>query len=111
MSAHRWMQTLCEGSVDQVLALYTPGAVLLPTYDDRILRGHRQLRSYFEAFTQRPGLCGRIDEVVEQGPVHSGIYTFRWRENGRRMQVVARFTFVFTPSGQICTHHSSVLPA
>jgi uncharacterized protein (TIGR02246 family) len=111
-----WMRVVCSGSPDAVLALYTPNAVLVPTYSRRVLQGHRELRAYFQRFLGgKPGLCGRIDSVINQGPVVSGIYTFQWtpQVGVRPQQAQARFTFVYTPTPEgwrISTHHSSGMP-
>jgi hypothetical protein len=113
MSPQIWMQTLCSGSVPAMLELYVPNAVLVPTYSEEILQGHDELADYFDEFMDKENFCGRIDEVIRQGSVVSGVYTFRWTENGRRQQVEARFTYVFvnTPEGpRILTHHSSEVP-
>jgi hypothetical protein len=113
MTPQIWMRTLCSGSVRAMLELYVPNAVLVPTYSEEILQGHAELAGYFEEFLDKENFCGRIDEVIEQGPVASGTYTFRWTERGRPQQVQARFTYVFvnTPAGRkILTHHSSEVP-
>lgn len=96
-----------------MLELYAPNAVLVPTYSEEILQGHAELAGYFAEFMDKEDFCGRIDEVIEQGPVVSGTYTFRWLEDGVPEQVEARFTYVFanTPQGRkIVTHHSSEVP-
>ena len=122
-----WMRMVCSGSVDGVLSLYRHDAVLVPTYDRNILQGHPQLRRYFEYFLQKEGLCGQIDGLVtqEEGGLKtiSGVYTFRWSEDGVPKGVRARFTYVLVPEGvrtghiwasdkrwRILTHHSSEMP-
>jgi len=59
-----WMHTICQGSVDGVLGLYRPNAVLVPTYSDRILSGHPELAQYFKMFLDKEGLCGQIDGLI-----------------------------------------------
>lgn len=120
MTVYQWMRTICSRSVPAVLALYRSDAVLVPTYDNLVLQGHRELAAYFDEFLDKENLCGRVDRVVVQklGDHHieSGIYTFRWLgEYGDIKQVSARFTFVFvrgpgSEGWQIFTHHSSELP-
>ena len=118
---------VCTRSVDSVLGLYRPNAVLVATYNRDILQGHAQLASYFQRFLGKDDLCGQIDGVIEQDlgkvKVLSGIYTFRFREGGHPKAVKARFTFVLTPENirsgriwtgserwRIVTHHSSEMP-
>ena len=106
------MQRLCSGSLPAVLDLYTPRAVLVPTYGSTVLQGKAQLAVYFREFVgKRPELCGTIDNksvVVQQigiTKITSGDYTFFWR--GGKSE--ARFTIVQSPFG-IVTHHSSESP-
>jgi hypothetical protein len=125
-----WMATVCSGSVRSVLGLYNQDAVLVPTYDTNILRGHVQLRAYFRRFMSKDNLCGHIDGIVDQevggARVQSGIYTFQWSEGAAEKSVRARFTFVLVPETvrvraghvwasdtryRIATHHSSEMPA
>jgi hypothetical protein len=112
-----WMSKVCRGVVDDVLALYMPNAVLVPTFDKSdlpgagrgVLVGRRQLANYFHRFMSKPGLCGRIDSCVPQRlgvvDVASGLYTFKW-QGGR---ACARYTFV-SIGGVITTQHSSEMP-
>jgi len=122
-----WMRMVCTRSVESVLSLYRPNAVLVATYNKDILRGHAQLASYFRRFLGKDDLCGRIDGVIEQDlgtvKVLSGTYTFHFREGGRPKAVKARYTFVLTPENvrtgriwagsqrwRIVNHHSSEVP-
>lgn len=105
-----WMKTLCGGSMNAVLALYAPNAVLVPTYGAVPLVGHRQMASYFRRFLgERPRLCGHIQTVQPQHmpgfQVYSGLYTFKWHGGAAK----ARYTFVMF-GGKILTQHSSEVP-
>ena len=113
----RWLQAVCSHDVNRVLALYTSDAVLLGTFAHEIKQG-QELVEYFRVFLNKADLCGQIDDCIMQetpsGPVLSGIYTFWWVGSGGPEQERARFSFVFTPSGDdwlILNHHSSVVPA
>jgi hypothetical protein len=117
-----WMRNVCSHSVESVLSLYFPDAVLVPTYDQEVLQGYAQLRGYFRSFLSKDRLCGRIDEMVEQHvgrvKILSGIYTFRFYERRKVKVVRARFTFVLAPIDEtsnpqwrIVTQHSSEMPA
>ena len=120
---HLWMQAVCTRSIPNVLSLYRPDAVLVPTYDPEVLQGHAQLRAYFRSFLAKENLCGRIDGMAIQnlGAVKSlsGLYTFGFTEDGEPQRVQARFTFVLLPQSReggghdwrIATHHSSEVPS
>jgi hypothetical protein len=107
---HLWMQTICRRRPAEVLRLYAPSAVLIPTYDEGPLVGHRQLAAYFRHFLAKPGLCGLVESCVEQTlgrvEIYSGLYSFRWQGGSAR----ARFSFVVV-GGVVVNHHSSEVPA
>ena len=111
------METIAEGNPRDVLALYAPTAVLVPTYSDRVLRGHKELLGYFNRFLgQRPGMTGTIDTITRQQPgygldIYSGTYTFYVPGEA---PVPARYSFVVGPSRHgptILNHHSSAMPS
>jgi len=112
-----WLNTVCGRDPRAVTNLYAPHGVLVGTVFQRIKQGHREIKSYFDTFLAKDGLCGNItsDYTEEHGgiAIHTGTYTFQWTENGQRVEVPARFTFVWkkTPKGwKILNHHSSALP-
>jgi hypothetical protein len=112
----RWLRAVCSHNVDNVLSLYCSDAVLLGTFAAEIKQG-QELVEYFRMFLGKTELCGQIDECIMQetvgGPILSGIYTFWWIGPNGPEQERARFTFVFTPSGDdwlILNHHSSLVP-
>ena len=118
----RWARAVGRRVPSEVLALYAPNAVLVPTFSRTILQGVPQLGAYFAEFLARPGLRCRIDNqiVQELSPeiqVISGDYSFSQLDpnrRGKRSIIRARFTFalVWDPVGQwkIATHHSSQRP-
>jgi hypothetical protein len=61
----QWLATLCSGTPQDVVALYCRDGVLVPTFST-IRVGRAEMLDYFDEFMARPGLCGRIDEWVEQ---------------------------------------------
>jgi hypothetical protein len=114
---YTWMRTLSAGSIPAVLRLYAPYAVLVATYNTEPLMGHQQLKEYFKMFMGNKGLHGQIDSMITQkvgaATVYSGLYTFRFKENGKPKTVKARYTYVVAPTPQgprIVTHHSSEIP-
>jgi hypothetical protein len=126
-----WMQRVCSGSVPSVLGLYYKDAMLMPTYSKKdlpgagvgVLRGHAQMKNYFDRFMAKKDLCGTIDTMLVQRllghvNVYSGLYTFRWVEGGKREVAKARYTFVTVvrvgtmgnPIESIVNQHSSEQP-
>lgn len=112
-----WLDTVCSHNPAAVTALYAPDGVLVGTVAERIKRGRPDIRTYFDMFLAKEGLCGQVtSDTVQSFPgwaIHSGMYTFAWTENCEPTTVPARFTFVYvqTPYGwRIANHHSSALP-
>ena len=114
---HIWMEQLGKRSVEGMVDLYLPTAVLVPTYNRDVLRGKKQLAAYFKRFLAKDSLTGTVNNVVGQrvgkAGVFSGIYTFYFRDGAMPQQVRARYTFVVVPTrlgARILTHHSSEVP-
>jgi uncharacterized protein (TIGR02246 family) len=112
-----WLATVCKHDPAEVVRLYAPDGVLVGTVAQRIKQGRADIKTYFDMFLAKPGLCGEYQShLVQSYPgwaVDSGTYTFQWLEGGSPKVVPARFTFVYrhTPDGwKIANHHSSALP-
>jgi uncharacterized protein (TIGR02246 family) len=113
-----WVATVCRHNPAAVAALYAPDGVLVGTVAQRIKQGRADIKTYFNTFLRKDGICGQFNShLVQSYPgwaVHSGTYTFAWRENGRVVEVPARFTFVWCDvpgeGWRIANHHSSALP-
>jgi len=110
-----WLELLCSKD-KRIVELYSPDAVLLPTFSE-IKKGRSEIAGYFEEFMQKDGLCGTVDTqhttLIGNGLSTSGIYTFGFTEGGIPKSQRARFSFTFKPvngSWLIDSHHSSVIP-
>jgi len=109
----RWNNALQTGDPDQVAALYSPDALLLPTLSAEPRQSPEAIRAYFEQFLSHSPK-GRIDgRVLQLGcneVVDAGTYSF-WLDGDH--WVAARYTFVyaFQEGGwRIVHHHSSLQP-
>jgi uncharacterized protein (TIGR02246 family) len=110
----RWNGALQTGDPDQVVALYSPNALLLPTLSAEPRQSPAAIRAYFEQFLSHAPR-GRIDSRVLQlgcnELVDAGTYSF-WLDGDH--WVAARYTFVYAFTGgawRIVHHHSSLVPA
>ena len=113
----QWLTTVCSGDPVAVSNLYAPDGILVGTVAQRIKQGPAEIKTYFNTFLLNEGICGNITSSITQEypgiAIDTGTYTFEWTENGERVQVPARYTFVWrkTPKGwKIANHHSSALP-
>jgi len=111
-----WNAALQTANPDKVVACYAPDAILLPTVSAQVRHNHAEIRDYFVHFCAKSPQ-GRIDEanirVFDDIAINSGRYTFELTDNGQRVDVAARFTFVYRKieaEWLIIEHHSSVLP-
>ena len=112
---NEWNEAVKSGKADQVVKLYAPGAILLPTFSNRVRHTHAEIRDYFVHFLKNAP-SGKIDEANVRLfgglAVNSGAYTFRLGK-GSVKKVRARFTFVYRWDGRrwlIVEHHSSAMP-
>jgi uncharacterized protein (TIGR02246 family) len=109
----RWNGALQSGDPDQVTALYSDQALLLPTLSPQPRQDHRGIHDYFVGFLAK-GPVGQIESrTVQLGcneAVDAGTYSFQFRDG---QQVQARYTFVYGYSDGawlIQHHHSSLEP-
>jgi len=112
----QWNAALKTTDPDRVVACYAPDAILLPTVSAQVRHNHDEIRDYFVHFCAKAPE-GRIDEanirIFDDIAINSGCYTFEVTDNGVRVDVAARFTFVYQKIESewlIIEHHSSVLP-
>ena len=77
------------------------------------------IREYFKGFANKEGISVEFtDELLrDYGDVaiNSGFYTFSWMDNGKKIVVPARYSFVFLKEEDkeewmILEHHSSLIP-
>ena len=110
-----WQNSIGKATPQQMAALYTQDAVLLPTYD-QILKGTEKITAYFIDFLDKKNMNCRViknePKLLPGGyKVSNGYYVFSFLgEDGDKEQVLARYTYVTDNSGKIITHHSSEQP-
>lgn len=115
----RWMQGVNQGQVGQLLELYDPQAVLIPTFSNRLLNTPDKLRDYFEKLGSREELSIALHEktLLTQplgGDMHAlgGIYNWRFMVDGELLNFEARFSYLIDLArpAPILHHHSSQIP-
>lgn len=114
----RWNAALATKDPDAVVKDYTTDAVLLPTLETGPLVGRDAIRGYFVDFLKK-NPTGVIDKrIIRIGcnmAFDVGTYTFtvNGQQPGSRVQVPARYTYIYEPVGGqwlIVQHHSSKQP-
>ncbi|MGL4881899.1 MAG: DUF4440 domain-containing protein, partial [Waterburya sp.] len=78
-------------------------AVLLATFNDE-LDTPDEIKNYFIGLTQKPDLKvvfnGQNVRVLDDNTAtNSGLYTFSYTENGKTVEVPARYTFLYEKKG------------
>lgn len=117
-----WIDTVTSGKptvVDDVVALYSPDAILWATVSEQKRDSAQELRDYFEVFAKLPNLKAEgykpVIRVYDNVAINSGYYTFTYDgEGGKKKVVPARYTFVYKKGNDgkwmIVEHHSSAIP-
>jgi uncharacterized protein (TIGR02246 family) len=110
----RWNAALATGDPEQVTALYSKDALLLPTLSDVARTDPEGINDYFQGFLGHDP-TGRIDQRVIHSDcnmaIDAGNYSFELDHKG---WVKARYTFVYAYDNGAWTiehHHSSLLPS
>jgi uncharacterized protein (TIGR02246 family) len=113
-----WRSALSDGNVDDIVKLYDKDAVLLATLAPKPLTTQDERKDYFARLTAKPKLSATVDAeyiklLDEDNAVISGLYTFRFEEDGKNIEIPARYSFVYKKengSWMIAEHHSSKVP-
>jgi len=115
-----WMNHVNEGDIESLLKLYDHGALLIPTFSNRLLNTPEKLREYFEKLSSREELSIALHEktVITQETkdknvfMVGGIYNWRFAVDGELLNFEARFSYVMdiSQSNPILHHHSSQIP-
>ncbi|NBX02566.1 MAG: SgcJ/EcaC family oxidoreductase [Alphaproteobacteria bacterium] len=113
-----WRKALSSSKAENVVKLYDKDAILLATLAAKPLTTQEQRTEYFSKLTAKPKLTATVDEehiklLDEDNAVVSGLYTFRFEEAGKTVEIPARYSFVYEKeNGQwmIVEHHSSKVP-
>ena len=114
-----WMQAVNSGDLEALLALYDVGAVMIPTFSNRLLSKPEAIRDYFGKLCSREELSIALHEktlIVQpmNDAVYSmfGIYCWRFAIDGELLSFEARFSYLVDVNRQhpILNHHSSQIP-
>lgn len=121
-TTQKWIDTVTSGKptvVDDVVALYSPDAILWATVSEQKRDYVQELRDYFEVFAKQKNLKAEgykpVIRVYDNVAINSGYYTFTYEGKGGKKKVVpARYTFVYQKGNDgkwlIVDHHSSAIP-
>lgn len=121
-TTQKWIDTVTSGKptvVDDVVAMYSPEAILWATVSEQKRDSPQELRDYFEVFAKQPNLKAEgykpVIRVYDNVAINSGYYTFTYDGKGGKKKVVpARYTFVYRKGNDgkwmIVDHHSSAIP-
>lgn len=115
-AGNAWAAAINARNAQQITALYDPHAYLYATFQN-LLDNQQAIYKYFKKLVAHQNLKVKfIKEHIRlygETAINSGLYDFSYDENGKHVDVPARYTFVYaeTPKGwMIVDHHSSVLP-
>ncbi len=115
----KWMNSINEADVEQLLTLYNENAVLIPTFSNRLLSTPARIREYFEKLGAREELSIALHEKTliiqptqQEMYAMCGIYCWRFAVDGELLSFEARFSYLINLAlpCPILHHHSSQIP-
>ncbi len=98
---YRWAATVASRDVTEVLELYAPDAILVPTLSNQVRDCDNSRRNYFEDFLANDGLVCDIQVFKKRVSrklgtvVVGGLHTVAYRDSGEQRVIPARFLFTF----------------
>jgi len=114
-----WMLAINAGDLEGLLAFYDDGAVLIPTFSNRLLTRPEAIRDYFSKICARDELSIALHEKTLSvqsiaGDVYAmnGIYCWRFAVDDELLSFEARFSYLLDLNRPkpIVHHHSSQIP-
>ncbi|GGJ68589.1 DUF4440 domain-containing protein [Deinococcus aquiradiocola] len=113
-----WTQAINARQTANVVNLYSPNALLLPTVSSKIINSQEGRTEYFNGLLSRKNFMVQpqtqfVQPIAWNAAIVSGTYTFSYTDGEKTVSLPARFNFVFQKTGRtwtIINHHSSVLP-
>ncbi len=117
-SFKKWQESIDSEIPENIVKLYDKNSVLLATLAPEPLISNEAKQEYFKNLVKRENLDVKVNkefiEVLDNNTASvSGIYTFSFTENGKKIELPARYSFVYEKKDgdwKIITHHSSVVP-
>ncbi len=114
-----WMQAVNKRDIVNLLSLYNNNAVLIPTFSNKLLTTHEDIRDYFVKLADRDELSVTLHEktlsiqlIKNNIYILSGIYCWRLTIDKEPFTFEARFSYTIDASlpNPIINHHSSQIP-
>lgn len=112
-----WCTTISHGKPEDIVNLFDPEAILLPTLMPGVLKTREERLSYFTQLMKNPNLTVTVNEshlrIINDIAINSGLYTFFFERQGKPVTIPARFTFIYQKKQQgwvIIEQHSSQIP-
>ena len=114
-----WADCVNNSRINNLIALYHKGAVLMPTFSPHAAKNKKALKIYFTQLSSREGMHVNLHEETlnclhVEGRIFivNGIYDFKFSVDGTFLTFPSRFTFVIDlqKKNPILHHHSSQIP-
>lgn len=110
----QWNAALATGKADEVVTLYAPHSILLPTVSNQPRLSAAEKRDYFVHFLEdqpRGSIDLRFVDLGCNSVVDAGLYTFRFERTGAVVHARYSFTWKLVDRRwRITSHHSSAMP-
>jgi uncharacterized protein (TIGR02246 family) len=118
---NQWLTHVNQENLSDIVLMYAPNAILLPTLSERICIGREEIQQYFIKFLGKDELKGHITkmyiQIADDTAIASGLGIFTYRDsskkNSRKVEVDFRYSFVVQKGQEgwhILNHHNSLVP-
>jgi len=116
---NNWMEKINSHKIDELLQLYNPEAVLIPTFSNKILSTPEKIKDYFYKISSHDEIHISLHEktllvhkIEESKFALYGIYCWNLSVDGELLSFEARFSYLIDISlkNPILHHHSSQIP-
>jgi hypothetical protein len=110
---YKWKENFDSKNLENIVNIYSSNAILVSTFGD-ILQGREAIKKYFVGLFKKDDLSVTyldtpIETQIDGSTMFTGIYNFSYTENGKKVNVQARYSII-VKDGQITKQHSSQVP-
>ena len=112
-----WEKAVESAKMDDIMALYDNDAIMISTFAQNPLTKREQIIDFYQKVVVNPDIDVEILEshprVYDNMATDSGRYALSYTQEGERVVIPARFTFVYKLENgkwMIVEHHSSRMP-
>lgn len=112
-----WAEAVLIKDFTKIKSLYHKNAMVLPTFDNRLLKSREEIIEYIHMFANLKGLQINVESlhtrIYGDIAINNGLYKISCIRNGKFMEIAARYNFIYIFENNnwlIIDQHSSFIP-